>query len=66
MLLLGACAVNCLGARVSGNAQSVLAAMLVAMLAVIGVTSVVGHWHGARVGGGVQPRACGPRFRRSG
>lgn len=47
VLLLGACAVNCLGARVSGNAQSVLAAVLVAMLAVIGGTSVLGHWHGA-------------------
>lgn len=47
VLLLGACGVNCLGARVSGNAQSVLAAILVAMLAVIGVASVAGHWHGA-------------------
>ncbi len=47
VLLLGACAVNCLGARVSGSAQSVLAAVLVAMLAVIGGTSVIGHWHGA-------------------
>ncbi len=46
-LLLGAYAVNCLGARVSGRAQSVLAAILVAMLAVIGATSVGGHWHGA-------------------
>lgn len=46
VLLLGACAVNCLGARVSGNAQSVLAAVLVAMLAIVGGTSVIGHWHG--------------------
>ncbi len=46
-LILGACAVNGLGARVSGTAQSVLALVLVVMLAVIGAASIVFHWHGA-------------------
>ncbi len=47
VLVLGACAINCLGARVSGRTQSVLAATLVIMLAVVGVSSVVAHWPAA-------------------